>query len=528
MRHSKSAAVIVALLAGATALSTAAFAQETPVVGGHLTQAIEGGPDTLDCHSGASVTVLFFIAPHYSTLLKFDASNYPEIVGDLAASWELTPDGKKVTFKLRDGVKFHDGSTFDAEDVRASYERLRNPPEGIVSARKSIFANIEAIEVVDPSTISFTMKKPDAAILETFANPWNCIYSAEKLAENPTYPSTEVMGTGPFRFTSYTSGAQWRGERFDDYFREGLPYLDSFEVVELSGSGLTTAVAGGQVHANFRMVPPAQQEQIKAVRGDKTIFPATESGTVVMATVNGKNPIFADERVRRALNIAIDREGGLPVMQRQTILNYISGAMRGESKFGLPRERLADFPGYGGDIEARREEARRLLKEAGHENLKFTLLNRNVKQPYEPVGIFLIDQWRRIGVTVEMQAVETAEYFGRLRDGNYEVAVDYNAASGDDPSEILVKYLPGSPSNFAHYDDPELNALYDQQYVELDDAKRRELVQAFETRVYSASYTMHLFRGQRAVAYPANLHGWHITPSYYVGNDLAEVWFGKE
>ncbi len=512
----------------ATGLASGALAQETPVKGGNLTQAIEGGPDTLDCHAGASVTVLFFIAPHYSTLLKFDAANYPDIVGDLAQSWEVAPDGKKVTFKLAQNVKFHDGSTFDAQDVAATYERLRNPPAGITSARKSIFNNIDTIEVIDPYTISFTMKKADAALLETFANPWNCIYSAEKLAENPNYPSTDVMGTGPFKFTSYTSGAKWRGDRFDGYFRDGLPLLDSFEVLELSGAGLTTAVAGGQVHANFRMVPPAQQDQIKAVRGDKTVFPATESGTVVMATVNAKNPIFADERVRRALNIAIDREGGLPVMQKQTILAYISGAMRGEHNLAMPRERLTEFPGYGGDIEARREEARKLLKEAGRENLSFTLLNRNVKQPYEPVGIFLIDQWRRIGVTVTMQTAETGEYFSRLRDGSYEAAVDYNAASGDDPNEILVKYLPGSPSEFSHNDDAELKTLYDQQFGELDEAKRRELVRQFESKVYSASYNMHLFRGMRAVAYPANLHGWHITPSYYVGNDLAEVWLGKE
>src|SRR5690606_18975352 len=182
---------------------------------------------------------------------------------------------------------------------------------------------------------------------------------------------------------------------------------------------------------------------------------------------------FADDRVRRALNIAIDRDMGLPAMKQQTILSYISGAMRGEHKFGMPRSELAKFPGFGGDIEQRREEARALLKEAGQEGLTFTLLNRNVRTPYQPVGIFLIDQWRRIGVTVDMQLAETGEYFTRLRDGNFEAAVDYNAASGDDPSEILLKYLPGSPSNFTHADDPELKRIYDQQFVELDEDARR-------------------------------------------------------
>ena len=511
----------------AVAASTA-WSEETPVGGGRLSQAIEGGPDTLDCHAGASVTVLYFIAPHYSTLLKFDTADYPEVEGDLAQSWEVSPDGMQVTFKLHPNVKFHDGSSLDAQDVAASYERLRNPPEGVVSARKGMFDNIDAIEVVDAQTISFRMKKPDAALLETFANPWNCIYSAEKLAENPKYPATDVMGSGPFEFVSYTPGGTWEGKRFDGYFRAGLPYLDGFTVTQVEGAGLVTALAGNQVDANFRMVPPAQQAQIKATRGDGVVFPSTESGTVVMATLNHKHAPFADERVRRALNLAIDRNIGLPAMKKQTILSFISGAMRGEHKFGMPRADLAKFPGFGSDIEAARAEAKALLEEAGYENLSFTLLNRNVRQPYEPVGIFLIDQWRQIGVTVEMQLAETGEYFSRLREGNYEAAVDYNAASGDDPSEVLLKYVPGSASEFSHRPDDGLKDLYDRQYVEMDEEKRRQLVREFETKVYSASYNLHLFRGERAVALPKNLRGWNVTPSYYVGNDLAEVWWAKD
>lgn len=515
---------IVAMLG----LAQPASAQEEPRPGGSVSFAIEGGPDTLDCHAGATVTVLYFIAPHYSNLVKFSAEDYPTIVGDVAESWEVAEDGMGVTFALRPDMLFHDGTTLDAEDVAASFERLRNPPQGIVSARQSMFSNIDMIEVVDPLTIRFTMKEPDAALLDMFANPWNCIYSAEKLAEDPNYPATEVMGSGPFKFVDYTPGASWKGERFEDYFREGLPYLDSFEVVQVDGAGLVTALAGSQVDANFRMVPPPAQERIRSVRGDELVFPATESGTVVMATLNHGHEPFADERVRRALNIAIDRDGGLPAMKQQTILSYISGAMRGEHKFGLPRERLADYPGFSGDIEERREEARNLLREAGHENLRFSLLNRNIRTPYEPVGIFLIDQWRRIGVNVEMQLAETGEYFTRLRQGQYEAAVDYNAASGDDPSEILLKYLPSSGSNFSHAEMPELEELYRQQYGELDEDKRRELVQAFEDIVYSANYNLHLFRGERAVAYPVTLRGWHITPSYHVGNDLAEVWWSEE
>ena len=118
-------------------------------------------------------------------MLKFDAANYPQIVGDLAESWTVSPDRLTYTFKLRPNVLFHDGSKLTSADVKASYERIVHPPPGVVSARKVDYAAISSIDTPDPRTVVFHLQWPEAAMLANFASPWNCIYSAAKLAEDP-------------------------------------------------------------------------------------------------------------------------------------------------------------------------------------------------------------------------------------------------------------------------------------------------------------------------------------------------------
>jgi hypothetical protein len=132
--------------------------------------------------------------------LRYDLANFPRIVGDLAESYDLSPDRKSVTFRLRPGVRFHDGSTLTSADVKATYERLRNPPAGVVSIRQAHFEDITTIDTPDALTVRFDLRRPNDAILHVFASPWNCVYSSRLMAADPNYPMRVVMGTGPFRF----------------------------------------------------------------------------------------------------------------------------------------------------------------------------------------------------------------------------------------------------------------------------------------------------------------------------------------
>src|SRR4029077_15406775 len=161
--------------------------------------------------------------------LKFDLDHYPNVIPDLAESYTVSDDKMTYTFKLHSGVKFHDGTPCTSADVKATYDRLRNPPAGVVSTRKATFGDIGTIETPDPLTVVFKMKAVNAAMLEHFASPWNTIYSAKDLAADANSPKTKVNGTGPFTFVEHVKGSYVAGKKNDNYFKKGLPYLDGFK-----------------------------------------------------------------------------------------------------------------------------------------------------------------------------------------------------------------------------------------------------------------------------------------------------------
>jgi peptide/nickel transport system substrate-binding protein len=201
---------------------------QTPKPGGTLVFAVSAEPPNYDCHAQTSFAFLHPVRPHYSTLLKFDTANYPKVVGDLAESWTVSPDGLTYTFKLRRNVKFHDGTPMTSEDVKATYERLRKPPQGVQSIREETFKDITTIDTPDPYTVVFKLARTNASMLSSFASPWDCVYSAAKLKTDPKFPERNILGTGPFTFVEHQAGSHWTGKKFDGYFETGKPYLDGY------------------------------------------------------------------------------------------------------------------------------------------------------------------------------------------------------------------------------------------------------------------------------------------------------------
>ncbi len=133
-------------------------------------------------------------------------------------------------------------------DIKASYERIVHPPPGVVSARQVDYAAIASIDTPDPLTVVFHLQWPDAAMLANFASPWNCIYSAAKLAEDPQFPKTHILGTGPFVFVEHVKGEHWTGRRFDKYFQPGKPYLDGYQADFIPAKAVIDAMIKRQDH----------------------------------------------------------------------------------------------------------------------------------------------------------------------------------------------------------------------------------------------------------------------------------------
>ena len=512
-------------------LASAAAQAQTPKRGGVLNFAVVAEPPTYDCHATTTFATLHPVRPHYSGLLKVagDVNAKLELKGDLAESFDVSKDGLTYTFKLHRNVKFHDGSPFTSADIKATYERIINPPAGVVSARKALHEDIVAIETPDPYTAVFKLKAPNASMLNNFASPFNCVYSAAKLKEDPKYPEKEPMGTGAFSYVNYVRGSTWEAKRFDGYFESGKPYLDGYKAYFVKANAVVPGIQGGQFDAEFRGRTPKERDQLVDAMKDKVSVLEGPWTTSLLLTFNVKKKPFDDIRVRQALNMAVDRWAGSVPLSKISMLKFPGGLTRTGSEWALPEDELVKIPGYGKDGAKAREEAKKLLAAAGVPNLKVKLVNRNVAEPYTPGGIFVVSEWKKIGVETEHLQLENKAYFDAQATGEFDATLEFISDFVDDPSQQFVKFYSASksPVNVSGAEDPELDALFAKQATTIDPVERRKITHAFEKRALTQSYSMMLFWWQRIIVMNKKIKGWELHASHFTGQDLSNVWLDQ-
>src|SRR6266705_3692840 len=189
-------------------------------------------PPSSDAHREVTYATIHTAAPFYSTLIRinpYNPASTTDFVCDLCTEMpKATDDGKTYTFKIREGIKWHDGSPLSAEDVVASWNKIIDPPEGVTSARQSFFIMVDKVEAPDPTTVVFRLKFATSAFLPALADPFTWIYQKAILDKNPRWYEKNIMGSGPFKFAGYEIGQSIKGVRNPDYYHEGQPYLDGF------------------------------------------------------------------------------------------------------------------------------------------------------------------------------------------------------------------------------------------------------------------------------------------------------------
>ena len=538
MRIKTMTAVATAL---GTMLAVAASAappsdEEAPKHGGTLTYMIPAdAPPSLDGHRETTYATVHSAAPFYSVLIRVNPQNpssTTDFVCDLCTAMpQPTDDGKTYTFKIRDGVKFADGSPLTAADVAASWNEIIHPPKGVSSARESFYIMVDTVEAPDPSTVVFHLKFATGAFLPALADPYAWIYEKKILDKDPHWYEKNVMGSGPFKFVEYQVGQSIKGIKNPDYYHKGLPYLDGFTGIYADKQAVRVdAIRGDRAAIEFRGFPPAARDELVNALGDKIAVQQSDWNCGNIVTPNGKKKPFDDVRVRRALALAVDQWHGAAALAKIANVHTVGGIVFPGSPLAATKAELQNIAGFWPDIDKSRAEAKRLLTEAGAEGLSFELLNRNVDQPYKYVGTWLIDQWSKVGLHATQRVVPTGPWFEAMRSGKFDVVLEANCSGVVNPLMDVQKYLPRSVfnENYGNYDDPQEIDLYQKMLHETDFAKQRALMRAFETRVVDTeAHEIPMLWWYRIIPYRSYVKGWKISPSHYLNQDLATIWLDK-
>ena len=311
------------LLAAALAVPAPSTAQDKPRAGGELIFVVPSEPPSYDAHEEETFGLIHPTAPHYSTLVKVDPFDRTgtKPVGDLAESWTISKDGMTYTFKLRRGVKFHDGAEMTSKDVKASYDKIIFPPPGVKSLRKDAYGVVEVVEAPDPYTVRFRLKRPESSLLLNLASPWNWIYKADILAKDIHWYEKNIMGTGPFKFVEHVKGSHWVGKKNPDYWDKGKPYLDGYRAIFVSSSSAqVAAVRGERAHIQFRSFSPAERDSLVQALGSKITVQESPWDCLNFVSMHHEKKPFDDKRVRRALSLALDRYEGSKALDRKSVV----------------------------------------------------------------------------------------------------------------------------------------------------------------------------------------------------------------
>ena len=514
------------------------LAAEIPKHGGILNFVVASYPPSFDGHREYTFAMLHPTRPFYSVLIRVNPENPSspnDFIGDLALEIPTpTDDGKKYSFKLRQNARFWDGQPVTAHDVVASFNKIIFPPQGIRSARKAFYTMVDKVYAEDDYTVTFALKYPSPAFIPALANPFNYIYSAKKLAQDMRWYEKNILGSGAFIFSRQKLGAFIEGKRNPNYHHEGRPYLDGFKaIISNQQSKRVTAIRKGQAMIEFRGFPPRSRDLLKRALGDRVTVQESDWNSYLLVVPNHLVKPFDDPRVRRALTLAVDRWGGSNDLSKIAIVKKVGGVVFPGHPLAATKEELEQVAGYWPNLDKSRAEARRLLQEAGvPKGFSFKFHVRPVDQPYKIVGIWLIEQWRNVGLNAELWVQPTKPFLKTLRSRGpeYQVSVDWHTGALVNPLLDISKFISNDRSdfNFANYKDRVLDDLFDKMNRTNNVAEQRQLMRRFEKRALDVQ--AHMFVTQwwyRIIPHRSIVKGWKIGPSHYVPQDLANVWLAR-
>jgi peptide/nickel transport system substrate-binding protein len=269
---------------------------------------------------------------------------------------------------------------------------------------------------------------------------------------------------------------------------------------------------------------------MKAQMGDKIVVTYPRALFNWGVGVNIDKKPFDDERVRKAMTLAIDRYDMAKTLAPLTGLETVGGLMHPDTPWALSGEELQALPGFGKDYEANLREAKRLLAEAGYPNgFQTVLTNRNVKLPYIDLGVYLVSSWKKIGVEAEHKLEESATWSQSRVTRDFELLLDpYGSATVGDPDEMLAKFTTGGSNNWGRFSEPVVDALYAQQAKEMNEQKRMQLVKDMQKVLLQKAWWLQGLWWSRLEVRSARIRNYEPQPSHWMNRRFEDVWLAAK
>jgi peptide/nickel transport system substrate-binding protein len=501
--------------------------------GGILKMYSPDSPASMSIHEEATIFAEGPMMGVFNNLIMYDQhvpqNSLQSIVPDLAVSWSWNEDGTELTFPLRQGVTWHDGKPFTAQDVQCTWDMLtgESSEKLRVNPRKSWYRNLDSVTTNGDYEVIFHLKRPQPAFVALLASGFSPVYPCHVA---PRDMRSHPIGTGPFKFGEFKPNEYIKVTRNPDYWKKDRPYLDGIEYTIIRN--LSTAVLGfvaGQFDMTFSYSLTVPLLNDAKSQLPTAICELTQDSINRNLLINREKPPFDNPDLRRAMALSLDRRAFIDIITQGQ--GDIGAVMQPAPAglWGMPPEMLSTLPGYDLDVRKNRTEARQIMQTLGYSpdsHLKIKVTVRDIPYYRDP-AVILIDQLKQVYIDGELEPVDTTNFFPKMMRRDYSVGLNLQGA-GDPDETFPLLYGCGSAFNRNNYCNPDVEELIGRQSREADQEKRKQLVWQIERKLAEDIARPIIFYSRGGTCRQPYVKGLTLmVNSIFNGWRMEDVWFDK-